>query len=98
MQFKFFYLIIFLSMFFLSCSSKKVRNEPVARKSSLVIYTASSSSKNFVYKKFKNIRKNQKNYLIDIDDDNVDELITLQDSFSEPKFYAKILAVMTIFF
>lgn len=89
MQFKFFYLIIFLSMFFLSCSSKKVRSKSVIKNDSLVIYTASSNSKDFVYKKFRNIRKNQKNYLIDIDGDNVDELITLQDSFSEPKFYAK---------
>ncbi len=69
------------------CSTKKVGKSLVPNSKKVTSHKASSLNKNFKYKKFESLLNNQRNYLIDLDGDSVDELITLRDSYSGPKFF-----------
>ena len=73
------------SVFFKNDQQKNNVPDESSRKNA---YEISVNNDLFIFKSIPSLELNQKNYLVDLDGDKVDELITLENSYSKPNIFS----------
>ena len=80
--------LIVLVGILVSCSTKKIEKKLIKKVGDSAVerkeYDAKVQSNEFYLTIDQSLNLNQKNYLIDLDGDKQDELITLEESYSKP--------------